>query len=106
MKMASYRPQEARGAHEDVIFVLGEDLGRHHIFQRLRRNGMHVFDDPIERLKVSQTAFALFDIRLNQIARIALARVAIVALFQFVSNELRIFTDNSLRVEHISCRVG
>ena len=67
-----------------MILVLRKNLRFHDVFERDCTLRVHVLDDPIEGLQVAQTTFAFFDIWLNDIARIALARVAIVALLELI----------------------
>ena len=86
-----------------MIFMRREHRFFHYIFQRDRIVRMHVLDDPIQGLQVAQAALALFNIRFNHIARIALAGVTLVALFQLVGNELRVKAADRLLAEQ-ACR--
>ena len=101
VKVTADGPKEAGGAHKQMVFMLGEDIGRHHVFQRRCGIRVHVFDDPEQGLQVAQTAFAFFHIRFDQITGIALSGMPIVALFQLVSNKFSIAADDGLAIEQV-----
>jgi hypothetical protein len=50
---------------------------------------VEVLADPVQGLQATQPAFAVLDVRLDKIARLADALVAVVALGKFCSDEFR-----------------
>src|SRR5581483_2231392 len=58
-----------------------------------------IFPDPVERLQVAQSAFAVLDIRLNQISAFALSHMASVPLRQLGLHELQLASGHDLLPE-------
>ncbi len=86
MQMTAHSEQKPLCTPEAAVFRLSQKA---HIDEfRAATDLMDVFADPVERLKVAQTAFAFFDIGLNYIPAVAHPLVAIVAFGQFFRKEL------------------
>ena len=81
------RPEERLGLGEDAVL-----LGREDARSRTRSSAVlgvvEVLADPEQRLQVAQAALALLDVRLEQVARAALAGVALGALGELELDEL------------------
>ena len=97
MDMAAHSPKETRRADEHGIFMIRERTGLHHVFQRSA--AIHVLDDPVERLQIAKPALPFFQVRLNDIARVAGARMAIVPFGQLVGDELGILALDGFSLE-------
>ena len=85
MHVAAHRPQEVLAAAEQLVFVavehaaLDQFLGLAH--------AVDVFGDPEQRVQVAQAALAVLDVGLDQIARLAGAAVALLALGELGGDE-------------------
>ena len=85
MHVAADRPQEVFAAAEQLEFLarehaaIDEFVGLPH--------AVDVFGDPEQRVQVAQAALAVLDIGLHQIARLAGAAVALLALGEFGGDE-------------------
>ena len=74
------------GRLEFQVFVLGKDLMAHQfgcVFHTV-----DVFADPVQRLQIAQTAFALFDVGFDHITLPALLAVALCTFLQFGFDEI------------------
>ena len=81
------RPEEGLRLGEDAVLLGGEDAGPHQVLAGL--GVVEVLADPEQRLQVAQAALALLDVGLEQVARAALAGVALGALRELQLDELR-----------------
>ena len=81
------RPEEGLGLGEDAVLLGGEDAHPHQVLGRV--GVVEVLADPEQRLQVAQAALALLDVGLEQVARAALAGVALGALGELQLDELR-----------------
>ena len=86
VQVAAHRPEEIRAAQEQRIFLPRQQP---RIDQRLvGADAIIVFGDPEERLQVALPALALLHVRLDQVARLADAGEARVALGELGGDEL------------------
>ena len=86
VEVAAHRQQEPFGPAEAPVFGLGQQAD---IDQLLRASDlMGVFPDPVERLKIAQSALAVLDIGLDDIAAVAHPFVPRVPLGQLLDHEL------------------
>ncbi len=85
--MATHRPQEIEGAHEGRHLAPLEQVEFHDPFAGFA--GVQILGDPEQGVQVAQPTLALLDVRLDQIAARAGARVPLVALLQLGGDELR-----------------
>ena len=93
--VAAHGGEEALGALEVARLVLGQhalvdQLGR-------RADAIEVLGDPVERVQVAQPALALLDVGLDDVARIAHAGVALVALGELGFDEVAAVARRHLR---------
>src|SRR6516225_9207187 len=95
--MAAHRPQEIATAAKAAILARIEDA----TFDQLLalRHAIDVFGDPIERVEVAQSALAILDVRLHQIARLSRPPMTLLALGKFGGDELRRAALHDLLVE-------
>src|ERR1700677_3328615 len=78
MHVASDRPEKILAAPEHVVFVAVENAA---IDQFLGlANPIDILGNPEQRVQIAQSALAVFDIGLDQIARLAHPAVALLAL--------------------------
>ena len=95
--VAAHRPQEIAAAAKPPVFarvidaVLDQLLALAH--------AVDVFGDPVERVQVAQPALAVLDVGLDQVARLAGAPVALLALGELGGDELRRGSLHHLLVE-------
>ena len=75
--MAAHRPEKILGLAETDKLGPGEHVLVNQLFASA--DTVIIFRDPEQRLQIAQAAFAFLDIRLDQIARLALARMALIA---------------------------
>ena len=95
VQMAAHRPEEALGALETLELGGGQKAGIDEVRGPL--DAVHIFADPIERVEVAQTALAVFDVGLDDIAAVAHLDVALVALGKLGGDEFgRAAGDNFL----------
>ena len=85
MHVAADRPEKVLAAAEHAVFVAVEHAALDQ-FLRLA-HAIDVFGDPEQGVQVAQPAFAVFDIGLDQIARLAGAAMALVALGELGGDE-------------------
>ena len=85
--VAADRPQEVLAAAEQLQLVVVE----HAVLDQLLEvaHAIDVFGDPEQRVQVAQAALAVLDVGLDQIARLAGAAVALLALGELGGDELR-----------------
>ena len=87
MHVAADRPEKVFAAPEHVVFVAVEHAA---IDQFLGlAHPIDIFGDPEQRMQIAQSAFAVLDVGLDQIARLADAAVALLALGKLGGDELR-----------------
>ena len=85
MQVAAHRPQEVGAAAEGAVFLrvehaaLDQFVGLAH--------AIDVFRDPEQRVQVAQAALAVLDVGLDQIARLAGAAMALLALGELGGDE-------------------
>ena len=79
MQVAANGPQEFLGLKEGRVFLRSKYAAIHQFCRGLHL--VHVFRDPEQRLQIAKAAFALFDVRLNNISLPALLAVAFSAFF-------------------------
>ena len=86
VEVAAHRPQEVLGALEVARLLLGE----HALADQLAGlvDAIEIFGDPEQRVQVAQPALALLDVGLDDVARIAHALVALVALGELGLDEV------------------
>ncbi len=87
MHVAANRPEEVLAAPEQL-----ELLGVEHAAIDQLADVLHAVDvlrDPEQRVQVAQAALAVLDVRLDQIARLAAAPVALLALGELGGDELQ-----------------
>ena len=85
VQLAANRPQKALAATEAPIFLRREHAGLDEF--GLGLVGIEMLGEPVQRMQVAQAAFAVLDIRLDQIARGAGASVAGVLLGELSLDE-------------------
>ena len=85
MHVAAHRPEKILAAAEQLVFVLVEDAALDQ-FVRLA-HAVDVFGDPEQRVQVAQAAFAVLDVRLDQIARLPAAADAVFAFGELGGDE-------------------
>ena len=87
MQMAAHRPEKILAAPKQLELRAVEDAA---IDQLLRlAHPVDVLGDPEQRVQVAQPAFAVLDVRLDQIARLSGAPMAFLALGKLRRNEFR-----------------
>ncbi len=86
MQMHAHVPQKGFRLLEDAIFLAGEDAMLDQVGGVV--DMIEIFADPIERLQIAQPALAFLHIGLDQIAALALAAVAHLALGQLGFHEI------------------
>ena len=87
MHVAADRPQKVLAAAEHVVFVAVEHLA---IDQFLGlAHAIDVLGDPEQRVQVAQSALAVLDVGLDQIARLPGAAMALFALGELGGDEVR-----------------
>ena len=97
MHVAAHRPEEILAAAEQAVFLavehaaLDQFLGLAH--------AVDVFGDPEQRVQVAQAALAVLDVGLDQIARLAGAAVALLALGELGGDEFGAGALHDLLVE-------
>ena len=85
MHVAAHRPEKILAAAEQLIFLLVEYAALDQ-FVRLA-HPVDVFGDPEQRVQIAQSALAVLDVRLDQIARLPAAPHAIFAFGQLGGDE-------------------
>ncbi len=95
MQVAAHRPQEILRALETLRLVGIEHLALDEIGHVV--DAIDVFRDPEKRVEIAQAALALLHVGLDEVARIAEPRVALVALVEFCLEELRAPSPSSPR---------
>ena len=85
MHVAAHRPEEILAAAEQLVFLLVEHAALDQ-FVRLA-HAVDVFGDPEQRMQIAQAAFAVLDVRLDQVARLAGAAHAVLALGELGGDE-------------------
>ena len=85
MHVAAHRPEEILAAAEQLIFLLVE----HAALDQLVRlaHAVDVFGDPEQGMEIAQAAFAVLDVRLDQVARLSRAADTILALGELGGDE-------------------
>ena len=97
MHVAADRPQEIFAAAEHVVFVAIEHAA---VDQFLRlAHAVDVFGDPEQGVQVAQAALAVFDVGLDQVARLSGAAVPLFTLGELCGDELRRRSLHHLLVE-------
>ena len=97
MQMAAHRPQITLAAAEAPIFVGREHAGLDELFFRLV--GIEVLGEPMQRVQIAQTAFAILDVGLHKIARGAGAGMTRVLLGELRLDEWPCIALQHLRAE-------
>ena len=87
VKVTAHIPQEILGDGEGIVFIMGQQTGLDEA--RCGLYLMQILTDPVQGLKVAQTALALFDVRFQHIALTALLFVARGAFGQLGLDEFR-----------------
>ena len=87
MHVAADRPQEVLAAAEHVVFVAIEHAARDQFLGLAY--AIDVLGDPEQRVQVAQTAFAVFDVGLDEVARLTGAAVTLLAFSKLGGYELR-----------------
>ena len=87
MHVAADRPQEILAAAEQLELVLVEHAAVDQLLDVA--DAIDVLGDPEQRVQVAQAALAVLDVGLDQIARLAGAAVALLALGELGGDELR-----------------
>ena len=87
VQVAAHRPEEALGAVEPAEFRGAEQPRPDQVGRAL--DAMHIFADPVERVEVAQPALAVLDVRFDDVAAVAHADVALVALGELGRDEFR-----------------
>ena len=85
--VAADRPQEVLAAAEQLELVAVEHAGLGQLLHLA--HAIDIFGDPEQGVQVAQAALAVLDIGLDQIARLAGAAVALLALGELGGDELR-----------------
>ncbi len=85
--VAAHRPQEILAAAEQHVFGSVEDALLDQLFRLA--HPVDVFRDPEQRVQVAQPAFAILDVRLDQIAGLPGAAVALLAFGELGGDEFR-----------------
>ena len=85
--VAADRPLEVLAAAEQLELVFVEHAAVDQLFDVV--DAVDVFGDPEQRVQVAQAALAVLDVGLDQIARLAGAAVALLALGELGGDELR-----------------
>ena len=86
MDMAAHGIEEALGALEMARLLLGEHALGHQLAGLA--HAIEIFGDPEQQVQVAQPALALLDVGLDDVARIAHALVALVALGKLGLDEI------------------
>ena len=97
MHVAADRPEEILAAAEQPVFVAVEHAALDQ-FLRLA-HAVDVFGDPEQRVQVAQSALAVLDVGLDEIARLAGAAVTLLALGELGGDEFRRRSLHHLLVE-------
>src|SRR6185437_637279 len=86
MDVAADRPEEIGAAAEGAVFLGVE----HPAFEQLvgLAYAIDIFRDPEQRVQVAQPAFAVLDVGLDQVARLAGAAMPLLALGELGGDEL------------------
>ena len=84
--MAAHRPEEIGRAAEAAIFGHGQQACIDQLCRRAYL--MDILADPVERVQVAQPPLAVLDIGFDDIAAVAHALVALVALFQLLRHKI------------------
>ena len=97
MHMAAHPPQKILAAFKQPQ-LLGVEQSD---FDKLGRqfHAIGIFGNPVQRVEITQAAFAVLDIGLDQIARSAGARDALFAFRQFGRHEFRGCSDDNFLVK-------
>src|SRR5262249_37063878 len=85
MQLTAHRPKETLAAAEASIFCRREHARLDELL--LGGGGIKMLGKPVQRVQVAQAAFAVLDVRLDQIARCACAGVAGILLFELCVDE-------------------
>src|SRR5690554_1751608 len=95
--MAAHGPEEIFAAPEELILTSVEHAALDE-FVRLAHTE-DVFRDPEQRVQIAQAAFAVLDIRLDQITRLTGAAMALLAFGKLGRDELRRSAAHDLPVK-------
>jgi hypothetical protein len=87
MHVAADRPQEVLAAAEHLVFVAVEHAARDQAFGLA--HAIDIFGDPEQRVQVAQPALAVLDVGFDQVARLAGAAMALLALGELGGDECR-----------------
>src|SRR5262249_56294060 len=97
MHVAAHSPEKIAAAAEAAVFARVIDAERDQFLALA--HAIDVFGDPVERVQVAQSALAVLDVGLDQIAGLAGAPVALLALRELGGDELRRRALHDLFVE-------
>src|SRR5690606_37220506 len=97
MQVATDRQHEAFGAAKARV-LLGREQADVDQFGRAA-DAVNVLADPVERLQVAQAALAILDVGLDDVAAVAHAPVAGVALGELLGDELRLRAGDDVAPE-------
>ena len=87
MHVAADRPQEILAAAKHVVFVAIEHAAGDQFLGLA--HAIDVFGDPEQRVQIAQAALAVFDVGLDEIARLTGAAMPLLALRELGGDELR-----------------
>ena len=87
MHVAADRPQEILAAAEQIVFVAVEHAAVDQLFRLA--HAIDVFGDPEQGVQVAQAPFAVLDVRLDHVAKLAGAAMALLALGELGGDEFR-----------------
>src|SRR5690242_21135493 len=85
MQMAAHRPQPGFRLLERLVFVFGEHAVRDEIARIT--DAIEIFADPVESLKIPQPAFAVLDVRFDEITALAVVHMASITFSELGSHE-------------------
>ena len=97
VKVAAHRPEEILGPAECQVFLAGQQTDRDQ-FGRVAHL-VDVFADPVERVQVAQRSLALLYVGFDDIAAVAHALVAFLALGQLFGDELALGPGDDIAPE-------
>src|SRR5262245_490307 len=101
--VTAHGPEEIAAAAKPAVLARVVDAVRDELLALA--HAIDVFGDPVERVQVALPAFAVLDVGLDQIARLAGAPVALLALGEFGGDRSEEHTSELQSLRHLVCRL-